>query len=54
MKRKLLATLLALCLIVGMIPVAASAAEETVNTAAELTDALANAIDGDTIRLGET
>ena len=53
MKRKLLATLLALCLIVGMIPVAASAAEETVNTAAELTDALANAIDGDTIRLGD-
>ena len=53
MKRKLLATLLALCLIVGMIPVAASAAEKTVNTAAELTDALAAAVDGDTIRLGD-
>ena len=36
-----------------MIPVAASAAEKTVNTAAELTDALAAAVDGDTIRLGD-
>ena len=54
MKRKLLATLLALCLIVGMIPVAASAEDGDVaqvgnNTYATLGEAVSNASSGETI-----
>ncbi len=56
MKRKLLATLLALCLIVGMIPVAASAEDGDVaqvgnNTYATLGEAVSNASSGETIKM---
>ena len=56
MKRKLLATLLALCLIVGMIPVAASAEDGDVaqvgnNTYATLGEAVSNASSGEKITM---
>ena len=53
MKRKLLATLLALCLIVGMIPVAASAENKMVSTAEGLKAAVESAQKGDTITLSK-
>ena len=49
MKQKLLATLLALCLVVGMLPLAASAAGQPVTTFSELKDAVATAETGSTI-----
>ncbi len=52
MKKKLLATALALVMLLSLLPSAAFAADRTVTTEAELKDAIAQAQDGDTITLG--